>query len=95
MHRGQEWEGYAGTQRANNLFDVTPFPSQPMHDWCLPPTLQEIVTCLELASRIGFDRKVSCLTYFYLTRFPTAKLSFKLDLKLVQDILTLPLKLQR
>ena len=46
-----------------------------------------VVTCLEFASRIGFDRKVSCLTYFYLTRFPTAKVSFKLDLKLVRDIL--------
>ena len=52
------------------------------------------VTCLEFASRIGFNSKVSCLTYFYLTRFPTAKVSFKLDLKLVQDILTLSLKLQ-
>ena len=52
------------------------------------------VICLEFASRIGFDRKVSCLTYFNLTRFPTAKVSFKLDLKLVRDILTLPLKLQ-
>ena len=31
---------------------------------------------------------MSCLTYFYLTRFPTAKVSFKLDLKLVQYILT-------
>ena len=48
----------------------------------------ETVTCLEFASRIGFDRKVSCLTYFYLTRFPTAKVSFKLYLKLVRDILT-------
>ena len=46
------------------------------------------VTCLEFASRIGFDRKVICLTYFYLTRFPTAKASFKLDLKIVRDILT-------
>ena len=36
-----------------------------------------IVTCLEFASRIGFDRKVSCLTYFYLTRFPTAKSEFQ------------------
>ena len=52
------------------------------------------VTCLEFASRIGFDRKVSCLTNFYLTRFPTAKNKFILDLKLVRDILTLPLKLQ-
>ena len=39
------------------------------------------VTCLEFTSRIWFDRKVSCLTYFYLTRFPTEKVSFKLDLK--------------
>ena len=36
-----------------------------------------IVTCLEFSSRIGFDRKVSCLTYFYLTRFPTAKSEFQ------------------
>ena len=35
------------------------------------------VTCLEFASRIGFDRKVSCLNYFYLTRFPTAKSEFQ------------------
>ena len=35
------------------------------------------VTCLEFASRIGFDRKVSCLTYFYLTRFPTSKSEFQ------------------
>ena len=35
------------------------------------------VTCPEFASRIGFDRKVSCLTYFYLTRFPTAKSKFQ------------------
>ena len=52
------------------------------------------VTCLEFASQIGFDRKVSCLTYFYLTSFPIAKVGFKLYLKLVRDILTLPLKLQ-
>ena len=36
-----------------------------------------LVTCLEFASRIGFDRKVSCLTYFYITRFPTAKSEFQ------------------
>ena len=53
------------------------------------PLVNTLVTCLEFASQIGFDRKVSCLTYFYLTRFPTAKVSFKLDLKLVQDILTM------
>ena len=35
------------------------------------------VTCLEFASQIGFNRKVSCLTYFYLTRFPTAKSEFQ------------------
>ena len=35
------------------------------------------VTCLEFASQIRFDRKVSCLTYFYLTRFPTAKSEFQ------------------
>ena len=35
------------------------------------------VTYLEFASQIGFDRKVSCLTYFYLTRFPTAKCDFQ------------------
>ena len=35
------------------------------------------VTCPEFALRIGFDRKVSCLTYFYLTRFPTAKSEFQ------------------
>ena len=38
MHRGQEWEGYAETQRANNLFGVPTFTSQPSHAWCLPPT---------------------------------------------------------
>ena len=35
------------------------------------------VTFLEFASRIGFDRKVSRLTYFYLTRLPTAKSEFQ------------------
>ena len=35
------------------------------------------VNCIEFASRIGFDRKVSCLTYFYLTRFPTEKSEFQ------------------
>ena len=40
-------------------------------------TVLLLVTCLEFASRIGFDRKVSCLTYFYLTRFPTAKSEFQ------------------
>ena len=35
------------------------------------------VTCLEFASRIGFDREVSCLNYLYLTRFPTAKSDIK------------------
>ena len=44
----------------------------------LSKTIQlEYVTCLEFASRIGFDRKVSCLTYFYLTRFPIAKSEFQ------------------
>ena len=45
---------------------------------CVPCTLEPPppVTCLEFASRIGFDRKVSYLTYFYLTRFPTAKGEF-------------------
>ena len=62
-------------------------------DCCFVPG-DALVICLEFASRIGFDRKVSCLTCFYLTRFPTAKVSFKLYLKLVRDILTLPLKLQ-
>ena len=38
---------------------------------------QIIVTCLEFTSQIGFDRKVSCLTYFYLTSFPTAKSVFQ------------------
>ena len=36
-----------------------------------------LVTCLEFASQIEFDRKVSCLTYFYLTRFPTSKSEFQ------------------
>ena len=40
-------------------------------------TKDAIVTCLEFASQIGFDRKVSCLTYFYLTRFPRAKSEFQ------------------
>ena len=35
------------------------------------------VTFLEFASRIWFDRKVSCLTYFYLTRILTAKSEFQ------------------
>ena len=40
------------------------------------------VTCLKFASRIGFNRKVSCLTYFYLTRFPTAKSEFQTRFKI-------------
>ena len=43
----------------------------------LLPTRVHPVTCLEFASRIGFDRKVSCLTYFYLTRILTAKSEFQ------------------
>ena len=37
----------------------------------------DFVTCLEFSMRIGFNRKVSCLTYFYLTTFPTAKNEFQ------------------
>ena len=36
-----------------------------------------LVTCLEFASQIKFNRKVSCLTFFYITRFPTSKSEFQ------------------
>ena len=52
------------------LKDGITYSSFPFWVWIL-------FTCLEFASRIGFDRKVSCLTYFYLTRFPTAKSEFQ------------------
>ena len=59
-----------------------------------PEVVLRIVTCLEFASWTGFDRKVSYLTYFYLTRFPTAKSEFQTRFETRSRYSQPPLKLQ-
>ena len=70
------WRNQKGLGFTNNHTYIYTFWVVKTVQWKVTWSLED-VTCLEFASRIGFDRKVSCLTYFYLTMFPTAKSEFQ------------------